>query len=411
MRILSTKWHRGILTALLIAALVSAAPLVSHAQPGASASTNAAIEARRAEEQAARVALENSRIALEQQIDEYLRVGQRLETARLEITDVEAQIAVADAELAEKQDALVARAIELYQGEWESTITLLFQAESLADLFARYKYLSIINERDANLLRDMRIARVESEWLHHTLSDREARLVELQEEADLARERIEKDIADQEARAEALGADLAQLMRQAAAEAAAAQAVSGAVVSPDGFSPDMIITDANFRASRSMNAAQIQQFLERQTGILAGYRAPNHAGVMMSSAEMIEEAALAWNVSPKVILATLQKEQSLLSRRNPDQRALDWAMGCGKMDSRTLPQFQGFGRQIWHGARVLDRNTAGFTPDGELRISGSVVRPANAATHTLYRYTPHMRGNVSFWMIYWRHFGNPLAGS
>lgn len=414
MQAFSTKAHSGILTALLTVALIWTAPVVSLAQPGASASTNAAIEARRAEEQAARDALERSRVALEQQINEYLSIGQRLEAARLEVSDVEAQIAVADAELAKKQNALVDRAIELYQGEWESTITLLFQAESLADLFARYKYLSLINERDAHLLRDMRIARVESEWLRHTLSDREERLVDLQEEADLARERIEKDITEQEARAEALGADLAQLMRQAAAEAAAAaaaQAVSGSVVSPDGFSPDLIITDANFRASRSMNAAQIQQFLERQTGILADFRASNHAGVMMSTAQMIEEAALAWNVSPKVILATLQKEQSLLSRRNPDQRALDWAMGCGKMDSRTLPQFQGFGRQIWHGARVLDRNTAGFTPGGELRISGSVVRPANAATHTLYRYTPHMSGNVSFWMIYWRHFGDPLAGS
>ena len=37
----------------------------------------------------------------------------------------------------------------------------------------------------------------------------------------------------------------------------------------------------------------------------------------------------AWQVSPKVILATLQKEQGLLSATSPSTSALDWAMGCG----------------------------------------------------------------------------------
>ncbi|MBS3974505.1 MAG: hypothetical protein KGZ89_06535 [Actinobacteria bacterium] len=397
---------------LLTAPLLLAAFLSGATQVAVGAPSSAEIEAKRAEQQAALSELDRMRVALDQEIAEYVRLSRRLESARLEIDEVRAQIDVVDAELHRKEQAVGARAEELYRGEWGNLLKVLLQAESLTELFSRYRYMAIVNERDADMMRDMKLARVESEWLHHSLSAREQHLVEMQDQADATRERIEADIEAQETQAASLGTDLAEMMRQAAAAAAAAQ-FSGrpATSSPSSeFNPDTIISDANFRDADSMNAQQIQAFLEQQTGILARYRAPNHAGVMMSTAEMIEEAALAWRVNPKVILATLQKEQSLLSRRNPEQRALDWAMGCGKMDSRTLPQFEGFGRQIWHGARVLDRNTAGFRPGIELRISGSVVRPTNASTHTLYRYTPHMRGNMSFWLIYWRHFGDPLGG-
>jgi len=401
-----------LLPLLLTTPLLLTAFLFGTSQVAVGVPSSAAIEVKRAEQQAALEELDKTRVALEQEVAEYVRIGRRLESARLEIAEVAAQIEAVDADLYRKEQAVGARAEELYRGEWGNILKVLLQAESLTELFARYRYMAIVNERDADLMRDIKLTRVESEWLQHSLEARQQHLVELQDQADETRERIEADIEAQELRAATLGADLAEMMRQAAAAAAAAaQSPGRPAASLPGmeFVPDTIISDANFRATRSMNAKQIQEFLQRQTGILARYRGSNHAGAMMSAAEMIEEAALAWNVSPKVILVTLQKEQSLLSRRNPEQHALDWAMGCGKMDSRTLPQFKGFGKQIWHGARILDRNTSSFRPGIELRISGSVVRPTNASTHTLYRYTPHMRGNMSFWLIYWRHFGDPLA--
>jgi hypothetical protein len=122
---------------------------------------------------------------------------------------------------------------------------------------------------------------------------------------------------------------------------------------------------------------------------------------------MIAEAANAWEVSPRVILTTLQKEQSLISRGSPSQYALDWAMGCGKMDGSTLSQYQGFGNQIWGGARALHRNRTSWHPGISLNIDGAAVYPTNAATFTLYRYTPHFHGNTSFWRLYWHYFGDP----
>jgi hypothetical protein len=135
----------------------------------------------------------------------------------------------------------------------------------------------------------------------------------------------------------------------------------------------------------------------------------DHNGVNKSAAEMIADAAVAWNVSPKVILVTLQKEQSLLGRSGPSQTALDWALGVGKTDSSTIYKYQGFGNQIWWGAATLNNNAERWKPGAQLLIDGNYVVPSNGATHSLYRYTPHIRGNTSFWLLYWRYFGDPRA--
>ncbi len=400
--------HMSVMFRMLVACAIIA-PVIAAPAPVVGAPFSATIEAKKAEEQAALRELDRMRAGLVGKVTEYVRIGRRLERTRAEIAEVEAQIAEVNVDLERKRETVIARAVELYRNDRDGLLSFLLEARSFNDLFLRYRYVSIINGRDAHLMKEMKLARIESEWLYNSLGDREGYLIELQEQADRTREQIETDIEAQEARAEEIGADLAEIMRQAAAAAAAVAPIAG--VEPDGeFNPDVIIMEANFRAATSMDVTQIQTFLERQSGTLATYRGSDHAGTVKTAAEMIAEAALAWNVSPKVILVKLQKEQSLLSRSNPAQYAYDWAMGCGKTDSRTFTQYQGFGNQIWHGARVLDKNAAPYRPGIELTISGSTVRPMNAATYSLYRYTPHMRGNMSFWLIYWRHFGDPLAG-
>ncbi len=124
---------------------------------------------------------------------------------------------------------------------------------------------------------------------------------------------------------------------------------------------------------------------------------------------MIAEASVKWGISPKVILATLQKEQSLLTAKNPSQNAMDWAMGCGKADSFTTYKYQGFGKQIYYGAEKFKQNAALWKPGASQKIDGSTVYPTNPGTHAQYRYTPHFPGVMSFWMIYWRYFGDPLS--
>ncbi len=46
----------------------------------------------------------------------------------------------------------------------------------------------------------------------------------------------------------------------------------------------------------------------------------DYAGVKKPASKIVWEAAQAWNLNPKVILATLQKEQSLLAKPNPSAK-------------------------------------------------------------------------------------------
>ena len=113
------------------------------------------------------------------------------------------------------------------------------------------------------------------------------------------------------------------------------------------FDPNRLVTDVNFTAVDSLTSAALQQFLAAQTGILATYSAPDHLGVKRSAAAIILQAARAWQVSPKVLLVTLQKEQSLLTAAKPSSTALDWAMGCGVPDTGSRQtKYQGFGNQL-----------------------------------------------------------------
>jgi hypothetical protein len=158
-----------------------------------------------------------------------------------------------------------------------------------------------------------------------------------------------------------------------------------------------------------MSAADIQAFLDTQPGALKSYRGPDHNGVTKSAAEIIADASVLFNVSPKVILATLQKEQSLLSTKSPKQSQYNGAMGAGMPDSGSVASnMQGFGNQIYWGAQKLNKNALDWHQGAYEPVDGTDVYPTNEGTFAQYRYTPHFSGVVSFWTLYWRYFGDPL---
>lgn len=383
-------------TALLVDP-AHAVPATTDASPNASA-----LEAKKAEQAEAQAELERMRNQLAAKVEQYVAAGRKMARFRAEIIEVTAEIDKLDADLARMQDLLSRRAVQLYRGDRISMVEVILGTRSFQDLIVRTQYLVMINEHDARLMDEMNLTRTESLWLEHRLSDRLSQLENLQQTADEQRSQIETDVALQEAKARDIGQDIASLLRGYTPGAAGA-APSGA------FNPDTLITDANYRAADSMSVEDIQSFLAAQGGTLDTYRALDHTGAEKSTAEMIKEAAVAWGVSPKVILVKLQKEQSLLSRKNPGQKAYDWAMGCGRADSRTFYQYQGFGKQIWFGTQKLHTNSLPWRAGMQRTIDGSVVTPTNASTWSLYRYTPHLHGNMSFWMLYWRYFGDPLA--
>ena len=175
-----------------------------------------------------------------------------------------------------------------------------------------------------------------------------------------------------------------------------------------GYNPGNLISDAEFINWRTLDANGVQQFLN----IRGGTRLRTFSEGGLTAAQIIANAATANRINPLVILATIQKEESIVdSNYNFDYRVV-WAMGYGVCDSCDIndpgvQKYRGFTNQINNGAWQLARNYSYWAVNGSawhvgktMVIDGTAVRFANRATSALYRYTPHLPGNQNFYTIY-----------
>jgi archaellum component FlaG (FlaF/FlaG flagellin family) len=188
-----------------------------------------------------------------------------------------------------------------------------------------------------------------------------------------------------------------------------------------------------------MSVASIQSFLTSKGGFLKDFSENGR-----SAAQIIYDAAhgygdgtgtingIALNsstgtVSPQIILVTLQKEQGLLTMPTRNDSSLNAAMGYGCPDGSSCnPSYTGFTKQVENGAWQLRYNYEAAFKDDSWRTTyygsqtfaskpGSVgqtvgldsytVTFANAATASLYRYTPHVyNGNYNFYNLFNSYF-------
>ena len=229
------------------------------------------------------------------------------------------------------------------------------------------------------------------------------------------------------------------------------------------WDPGNIISDENFYNGSAMSEVEIQQFLETTVGgcqnsnCLAAYRADTPTrtwsfgtcstyvgGTGESAARIIFKVQQACNLSAKVILVTLQKEQSLLTNRAPSDGIMRKAMGYGCPDTAACDStYYGFfnqifaaGRQLtWYGdpagsftsIKVGQTNAIQYHPNTGCGTKSVLVR--NRATAALYYYTPYTPnaaalanlggigdgcssyGNRNFWVFYNNWFGSPTAAN
>ena len=186
------------------------------------------------------------------------------------------------------------------------------------------------------------------------------------------------------------------------------------------FNKNNIISDSDLTDSTAMSLSRIQNFLTAKGGALGRYSV-NVNGALKSAASIIYEIAVAYRLSPKFILTTLQKEQSLITDSSPSSDQYDWAVGYGVCDSCSksdpaLQVYRGFYNQInYLGSRLrgdyylsglekYGHTISGWGPGLTKIVDGEAVTPANNATSVLYTYTPHISGNISFWNIWSRWF-------
>lgn len=228
------------------------------------------------------------------------------------------------------------------------------------------------------------------------------------------------------------------------------------------FDPGLIISDDLFYDSNAMSTAQIQAFLDSKIGTCLTDRCLNVAVVPVESrsaryststgelicgaiqggnipvAELIYRLQVACEISARVTLVTLQKEQGLVTSRAPGDWALRAAMGMGCPDSAACSEaFAGLSAQLVSGVQQLKTYKAarfGRQPGPQYvqynpnpSCGGTTVNVRNYATAALYNYTPYQPnaaalanlgglgdgcssyGNRNFWVFYSQWFGAPTV--
>lgn len=177
------------------------------------------------------------------------------------------------------------------------------------------------------------------------------------------------------------------------------------------FNPHFIISDTELQSSNVWTRNDVQKFLDSKKSYLKDYEAADASGTPKLAADIIYEAAQNYQINPKYLLVTLQKEQSLITDDSPTQKQLDWATGYGVCDSCStsdprLEKYKGFGNQVDNAAGVMrwyyNNSDRGYIKKKGVStvIDDQEIIPQSWATAFLYTYTPHIHGNQNFWRIW-----------
>lgn len=224
------------------------------------------------------------------------------------------------------------------------------------------------------------------------------------------------------------------------------------------YNASNLIDNPTLLNNATMSVAAIQSFLSSTGSGLAGYSdveacsstiAPyySHCGQTLSAAQLIYDAAQAYGINPRAILATLEKEQSLVTDPAPSASQINCAMGYNSCSG-----YVGFFTQVDNGTWVLRYNyegaaqhatwlswhpaanypcrnasslyNTGLYPGNSVVFAdpggtAETVTLANAATASLYCYTPYVgpfsvtgySGSYNFVYYYQLWFGSTQAST
>ena len=151
------------------------------------------------------------------------------------------------------------------------------------------------------------------------------------------------------------------------------------------YNPALLIDDSTFSNSNTMAASTIQNFLNDMNSGIRNYSeveacnpstptAPYpstysyypHCGQIESAATIIYDAGQAYGINPQVLLATMQKEQSLVTDPSPTQGAIDCAMGyesCGNGYNTFFSQVDNAAWQLRTNVELMNgHDWWGYTP-------------------------------------------------
>jgi D-alanyl-D-alanine endopeptidase (penicillin-binding protein 7) len=177
------------------------------------------------------------------------------------------------------------------------------------------------------------------------------------------------------------------------------------------FDPQFIISDQEMQSYTNWTRNDVQAFLDNKGSYLKNYQASDVSGTPKFAADIIYDAAARYQINPKFLLVTLQKEQSLITDDSPTDKQLNWATGYAvcdscSMDDPRIQKYKGFGAQVDSAAGVMrwyyQNSNRDYIKkkDVPISIDNQNITPQSWATAFLYTYTPHIHGNQNFWRIW-----------
>lgn len=179
------------------------------------------------------------------------------------------------------------------------------------------------------------------------------------------------------------------------------------------FERHALVDDDTFRDAHALSADDLEVFLRATPHGSASVLATVDADDGRSAAEILVRESRRAGVNPLLLLAKLQVEQSLVSRRSAGPRAIDYALGCECPDGQACrSRSRGFGPQVRCAAEKLATYFRELSHRGASRslwrvgavrpaACGALVAPRNRATASLYTYTPFvLEGRGGNWLFH-----------
>ena len=158
-----------------------------------------------------------------------------------------------------------------------------------------------------------------------------------------------------------------------------------------GVNFSRLMENAEFERWDALTKTDVDFFLRKNQSFLADFSEDGR-----SAAEIIVGAAEKHGVNPWVILATLEKESSVVSSWiQPGRGTLRSAMGYGYDDAGSSPGSRSsFAYQVDKGTELLRKlydegQQLGFPQRMKVDYRKRSLTVRNAATYALVRYTPH----------------------
>jgi len=231
--------------------------------------------------------------------------------------------------------------------------------------------------------------------------------------------------------------------------------VPAGAIDPHDFDAGLVISDYNFFNADAMTPGDVQAFLEdrscsprdsspclweyrestvSQPDQVAGHCAAYVGAPHERASTIISRVAEACEISPRVLLVLLQKEQSLLTAPNASGYLRATGYGCPDTADCNADYF-GFFNQVYNAAWQFRQYTqepdrafqigtvdVGYHPNAACGASPVLIE--NQATANLYNYTPYQPspptldeaadacsayGNLNFWSFYTQWFGDPQS--